>query len=104
MSKAKNVLCLVLALVMVFALAVPAFAAGGDDEGIEPYGQWVKCPRCGADAAYSKYTTTEQVSVSTCPNFGHTHAHRVITTTYAYDCTGCGYWEKHDYSTVCPYA
>lgn len=105
MSKVKKVLCFVLALAMVFALAVPALAANGGDEGIEPYGLKVQCPRCGASATSERIVTTQQLSVSSCPNYGHPHVHTMTTTYYAYDCSGCGYWESSkSYSTTCPYA
>lgn len=46
-----------MALVLTIGIfAVPAMAAQ-DDDGIEPYGQYVRCPSCNAAIATSSFTT-----------------------------------------------
>lgn len=86
--KVKKLFALVLAVAMVFALAIPAFA---DEAGT--YGSIVQCPRCGGQATVETRTRTERVSVSYCSKYNFPHAHTVTTKYSAYSCQGCGYWE-----------
>lgn len=103
--KVKSVLCMLLALTLVFALAIPAFAADGGDEGIEPYGQVISCPRCNGSATVEHFDTTTLVTVPNCQNHPANHAHYLRTVYDAYNCNRCGYWESTKrYTTTCPYA
>ena len=94
---------MLLALAMVFALAIPAFAADDGDGDIVPYGQVVPCPRCQGSATAEHISKKETLSVSSCTKFGYPHTHTMTTTYTAYNCSSCGYWETaKNYTTTCP--
>lgn len=103
MSKVKKVLCFVLALAMVFALAVPAFAEGTGDGGVSTCGVGVMCPKCGNGARSIEHDLigTRNVWHS---GYGHNDVQ-----TYYYDrvnCDSCGSTQINIrvISTYCPNA
>lgn len=93
MSKVKNVLCLVLALAMVFALAVPAFAeesSNATDGSVQP--RAYVC-YCGATLAPTGTTWTaleNPKTVNSCSNKSGTHTHYTLVTRRRYVCNSCG--------------
>lgn len=99
MSKVKNVLCFVLALAMVFALAVPAFAANSGEEGIEPQGIQIPCPNCGYGPAEFICSRTETISTK---QHG-THRDSYMHFYDEYSCPDCGLVKmNHRYAWYCP--
>lgn len=102
MSKVKKVLCFVLALAMVFALAVPAFAADGGDEGIEPQGVWVICPNCGNSTAQYDHTDYTPIPTGkTRSHNGHTDRQYYYRDWFSCSVCGGGYVNKTPF-WVCP--
>ena len=98
MSKIKKALCFVLALAMVFAVAVPAFAADGGDEGIEPYVSYSPCPNCGVLSATSTRTYLYTTDVQHGSHRDVVKVYRVITS-----CVSCGYYDSRlSNVTDCP--
>lgn len=89
--KTKRIVALLLALMLaVSVITISAYAEG--DEGIEPYGPVVSCPRCGNGAAEllsTWYETTEE-TVSGCSGLYTPHKHRITREKSKYDCRSCG--------------
>lgn len=89
MSKVKSVLCLVLALAMVFALSVPAFA---QDDEIEPQNVG-SCARCGG-TSFSYTTSWGDWLTTGTTNCQHGRSgvdlYQTRRGTRAHYCTSCG--------------
>ena len=94
----KKILSLVLALVMVFALAAPAFA---EEDGIEPY--------CVHSRTQETKTAIDQGHYSRadgCGNYSGVHSHFVQQFRFKKRCIDCEY-VFYDYTSnvvTCPYA
>lgn len=100
MSKVKKILCFVLALAMVFALAIPAFAEGIGDGEASAYTVWVHCPNCGGSTARFDYTESKWTGATRNHN-GHTDMQKHSVDWYI--CSVCGRYSMNDrYVWVCP--
>lgn len=80
-----------MALMLAFSvISISAYAV--DDEGIEPYGQVVACPRCGNGAAQllSSWKETVSTRVSGCNSLVTPHNHDITREYTKYDCESCG--------------
>lgn len=90
--KTKRIVALLLALMLaVSVITISAYAEG--DDGIEPYGQVIQCPKCGYGGAVLDYTETidhPYEPVSGCNNIHHSHTHHIIWTVDHYSCKNCG--------------
>lgn len=104
--KLKRLLTVCLAMAMIFALAVPAFAADSGADA-EPNGG-TYCPYCGyeyhtSSNPYVLDIPTASVSVGACSHWSASHTHTYYTRYYsACHCTG------NAFSTIknlvyCPY-
>lgn len=93
MRKMKNILCMVLALAMVFALAIPAFAAadGAENGGVQPLAYTCTC---GGLLAFSKTVSTTYeggtMQQNGCSNLSYAHYHYTRVVVNAYVCNSCG--------------
>ena len=109
MKKVKKLLCLVLALAMVFSLAVPAFAAEETVEEEEEAYSYA-CPQCHYALKNGNFlirTTTRIVTAGNCRNYAGQHNHTIPVYQNRDYCTKCGYY--NGLSTFngydeCPYA
>lgn len=96
MSKVKNVLCLVLALAIVFALAVPAFAEGGGDVATESVQPRAYICHCGAllepTGIITGPTRENPQTVNSCSKKSGSHTHYTLVTRRRYVCSdsSCG--------------
>lgn len=87
--KVKKLFALVLAVAMIFALAIPAFA----DEA-QPQGDAISCSNCGAPA-YASYRYEDTViQVQGCSRNSKTHYHTFRNTYKDNKCSKCG-WSYH---------
>lgn len=89
--KTKRIVASLLALMLaVSVITISAYAEG--DEGIEPYGPVVSCPRCGNGAAelLSSWKETTLTPVSGCNSLVTPHNHDITREYNKYDCRSCG--------------
>ncbi len=98
--KAKRLLALALALVMVFSLAIPVFAAMPNADASPESGSI--CTSCGADQGYYYWNDYEKFPVGRCSyhSTGHDHYHYV---NYYSDCPNHCRSEAIGSGTICPF-
>lgn len=96
MKRTRRILCVILALALMFALAIPAFA-------VEP--RYAVCSECGQmrfEYGPNEYIYSERVN--SCSNYSGIHNHELHKEVITYSC-GCGTTEKvTDLWYRCPYA
>ncbi|MCI9553558.1 MAG: hypothetical protein HFE94_08505 [Acutalibacter sp.] len=106
MKNVKKLLCLMLALAMVFSLAVPAFAAEEVFEEEEGYA----CPQCQyalKNGDFLLKTTTRIVTAGTCRFYSKQHNHTIPVYQNRDYCSKCGYYNAlytRNGIDECPYA
>ncbi|MEY8313368.1 hypothetical protein AALA61_15670 [Oscillospiraceae bacterium 42-9] len=89
--KAKRLVSLLMALMLVIGIfAVPAMAAQ-DDDGIELYGPVIRCD-CGASISTSSTETWNESGFiyTGCDLTSKTHIHEVAYRCTGYRCSSCG--------------
>lgn len=101
MKKAKRMLSLVLAVMLVMSVFVlPASAAAPDDE-VEPCAEYIRCPKCYFYDAYVTDTYERYVStkyVESCGSLAGAHPHDVYGYYISYNCTNCGAFTLLDHT------
>lgn len=98
----KKVFCIVLALAMVFALSVPAFASTNAS---------LTCPSCGHVGGHTVVNGTvikthSYISVGGCLNYSANHQHTQLGKYRRYRCPSCAsqFDIFYDFAGVtCPY-
>ena len=90
--KAKRVVAGLLAIVLVCAFSMTAFA-------------WSSaCPRCGTYCPYETGTYTRYARVDYCPHYNGVHSHLLSTPYVVTKCPKCGTFTRDGNTTpTCPY-
>lgn len=90
--KAKRLVSLLMAMALVVGIfAVPAMAANATDDGIEPYGLVISCPRCGKTCnVRERAIKTNKYIMVTCGSGGQ-KKHYLYNLQKCEDCPSCGY-------------
>lgn len=93
MKKAKRILSLVLAVMLVMSVFVlPASAAAPEDE-VEPCYVVDFCPRCGGSCQRTRVEDPfeyAQKYVESCEGYGLSHTHYIMAYYDRIDCPTCG--------------
>lgn len=93
MKKAKRILSLVLAVMLVMSVFVlPASAAAPEDE-VEPCYVVDFCPRCGGSCQRTRVEAPfeyAQKSVESCASHNEWHPHYIMAYYDRIDCPNCG--------------
>ncbi len=104
MKKARKILCALLAVVLVFALTIPALA---DESEISTCGTQTNCPKCGRSGCTVRTTTSIDSVIVNTPNGEHcshvpgVHEHQVNYTYNYYTCPSCGSFTTKSVWTNC---